>query len=150
MSIGNRLKKARKAHNMSQDMLAEKIGTSRGVITNIEHDKVDEPQPMVINTICDVLKLNKDWLLYGKGDMEIKTPSSTMEQLRKEFNLDDFSYNLAYEYLKLDDEQRKAVRDFFYRVIGSEDGIDYIAEAPKTSEELEEKYPPIDTDEHIG
>ena len=40
LSIGLRLKEARKARGMSQELLAEKIGASRGVVTNIEHDKV--------------------------------------------------------------------------------------------------------------
>lgn len=71
MSIGQRLKEARKARGMSQDSLAANIGASRGVITNIEHDKVTEPQPLVINAICHVLGIRKDWLLYGSGSMEL-------------------------------------------------------------------------------
>lgn len=72
MKIGERLKEARKSRNMSQDLLAEKIGTSRGVITNIEHDKVEDPQPMVINAICNVLNINKEWLTDGVGSMNIE------------------------------------------------------------------------------
>ena len=63
LSIGLRLKEARKARGMSQELLAEKIGASRGVVTNIEHDKVLEHQPLVVNDICDVLKINRQWLL---------------------------------------------------------------------------------------
>ena len=70
MSIGLRLKEARKARGMSQELLAEKIGASRGVVTNIEHDKVLEPQPLVVNAICDVLKINRQWLLRGDGPMD--------------------------------------------------------------------------------
>jgi len=72
LSIGQRLRKARKACNMSQDMLAEKIGTSRGVITNIELNKISKPQPMVINAICNVLDINREWLLEGIGSMCIQ------------------------------------------------------------------------------
>lgn len=71
LTIGERLKLARKNRGFSQDMLAQKIGASRGVITNIEHDKVDDPQPMVINAICNVLHLNKEWLITGTGNMDI-------------------------------------------------------------------------------
>lgn len=71
-----------------------------------------------------------------------KTPSGTMEQLKKEFDLDDFSFNLVYEYLKLAPAQREKVRDFFYRVIDSEESIDYIAEAPRTPDDLEKQFPP--------
>lgn len=73
MSIGQRLRTARKARGMSQDMLAEKIGASRGVITNIEHDKIDRPQSMVVNAICNVLAIDKDWLLNGTGTMDLRS-----------------------------------------------------------------------------
>ena len=37
-----------------------------------------------------------------------------MDQLKKEFNLDDFSYNLVYQYLKLDADQRQTVREISF------------------------------------
>lgn len=67
--------------------------------------------------------------------MFIKTLSGTMEQLRKEFSLDEFSFNLAHEYLKLEPAQRESVREFFYRVIEPEG-----AALKETVEELEEEY----------
>ena len=70
MSIGLRLKEARKARGMSQELLAEKIGASRGVVTNIEHDKVLEPQPLVVNAFGAVLKITRQWLLRGDGPMD--------------------------------------------------------------------------------
>lgn len=83
--------------------------------------------------------------------MFLKTPSITMEQLKKEFNLDEFSYNLVYKYLTLPPSQREKVRDFFYSVISPEENIDYIAKAsiannnfyndvPDNPEELERLY----------
>ena len=80
MSIGQRLKEARKSRSMSQDMLAEKIG----VITNIEHDKVDEPQPMVINAICNVLNINKEWLTDGIGSMDISQEATRSAKVLSE------------------------------------------------------------------
>lgn len=71
MTIGQRLKEARKARGITQDMLAKKIGTSRGVITNIEHNKIAEPQPMVINAICSALQINREWLMENVGEMDV-------------------------------------------------------------------------------
>ena len=70
MSIGERLKVARKRNGMSQDELAKVIGVSRGVITNIEHSKVDMPQPIIVDAIVRVLKVRKDWLISGQGEMD--------------------------------------------------------------------------------
>ena len=69
LTLGERLKTARKFKGLTQDGLAEKIGTSRGVITNIEHDKTETPQPLIINALCDVLEVNHEWLINGIGEM---------------------------------------------------------------------------------
>ena len=84
MSIGQRLKEARKSRKISQDILAEKIGASRGVITNIEHDKIAKPQPMVINAICNVLEINKEWLLDGLGPMNVPADKNQDTQILSE------------------------------------------------------------------
>lgn len=68
-TLGERLNYARKKNGYTQDSLAEAIGVSRGVIFNLEKNKT-EPQTIVINAICDVLKINKDWLIFGNGEME--------------------------------------------------------------------------------
>lgn len=95
MSIGQRLKEARKSRSMSQDMLAKKIGASRGVITNIEHDKVDEPQPLVINAICNVLNINKEWLIDGIGSMDINQEATRSAKILSEIYT--YSQNLSEE-----------------------------------------------------
>ena len=102
MSIGQRLKDARKNRGISQDALAEKIGTSRGVITNIEHDKIDEPQTMVINAICNVLNINKDWLLSGKGTMNIDLVAAHSAKILSEI------YSLSQE---LSEEEKLFILD---------------------------------------
>lgn len=61
-TLGERLKYTRKKHGYTQDSLAEIIGVSRGVIFNLEKNKT-EPQSIVINAICQTLKINKDWLV---------------------------------------------------------------------------------------
>ncbi len=61
-TLGERLKYTRKKHGYTQDSLAEIIGVSRGVIFNLEKNKT-EPQSIVINAICQTLKINKNWLV---------------------------------------------------------------------------------------
>lgn len=69
MGIGARLKQARSLKGYTQTSLADAIGVSRGVITNIEHEKA-EPQQLVIREICYVLGINKSWLLDGDSPMD--------------------------------------------------------------------------------
>lgn len=69
MNLASRLKQARKSRGYTQDALASAIGVSRGVISNIEYEKT-EPQTLVIHAICDVLRINENWLISGDGQME--------------------------------------------------------------------------------
>lgn len=70
MNLGQRLKYARRYRRITQNELAERIGVSRGAITNIELNKVKAPQQIVTAAICNALDINPEWLLYGKGEME--------------------------------------------------------------------------------
>lgn len=69
MSIATRLKQARKFRGYTQDALANTIGVSRGVISNIEYEKT-QPQLLVLHAICEVLQIDERWLLTGKGQMD--------------------------------------------------------------------------------
>lgn len=68
-TLGERLNFVRKKKGYTQDSLAEAIGVSRGVIFNLEKNKT-EPQVIVINAICNTLKINKNWLINGEGEIE--------------------------------------------------------------------------------
>ena len=69
MNIASRLKQARKSRGYTQDSLANAIGVSRGVISNIEYEK-SEPQALVLRAICEVLQIEEQWLVSGEGAME--------------------------------------------------------------------------------
>ena len=68
-TLGARLNYARRKRGYTQNSLAEEIGVSRGVIYNLEKDKTS-PQPIVINAICQTLKISQNWLMTGDGEME--------------------------------------------------------------------------------
>lgn len=89
-TLGDRLIYARKKNGYTQDSLAELIGVSRGVIFNIEKKKT-EPQTIVINALCQALKINKEWLLYGTGEMEDTSKASQSAKILAEL------YDIAKE-----------------------------------------------------
>lgn len=148
MEMHERIKELRKEYlHLSQTEFGERLGVSRSVINNIERNALARPDQKLslIKLMCSVFDANEEWIVNGTEPMFVETPSSTMEQLKKEFNLDDFSYNLVYQYLKLDAEQRQTVRDFFYNVV--ETGVmdeDLFGDVPKTPEDLEKEFPPVE------
>ena len=84
-TLGERLNYARKNRGFTQDSLAESIGVSRGVIFNLEKNKT-EPQTIVTNAICQILKINKDWLILGTGEMEDNSETSQSAKILAELH----------------------------------------------------------------
>lgn len=159
MEMHERIKKLRKNYlHLSQTEFGERLGVSRSVINNIERNALARPAQKLslIKLMCSTFNVNESWLIDGVGEIFIKTPSSAMEQLKEEFNLDDFSYNLVYQYLLLDSEQRQKVRAFAYNIVGSPEkpcvnGEDALA-ATKTHEalkDLKEQCPPTENESKI-
>ncbi len=101
MNIASRLKQARKSRGYTQDSLANAIGVSRGVISNIEYEKA-EPQALVIRAICDILRIDEHWLVSGEGKMERNS------ELEKNTRLLSDIYNSAKE---LSEEEQDYILD---------------------------------------
>ncbi len=116
---GERLHQIRKALGLTQFEFAKIINSSNGHVSDMEKDRKN-----IVDSTIELLTLkcnvNEEWLKHGKGDMFIQTPSSTMDQLAKEYHLDSFDYNLVYQYLQLSSEQRTTVRKFFYNAVKPE------------------------------
>ena len=68
MSINERIKDVRKSANLSQTDFAEHLGTTRGVITNLEGGKTTPNEPF-IKLICREFNIDEHWLRTGEGDM---------------------------------------------------------------------------------
>lgn len=139
--MNERIRDLREEIGLSRAAFGQRLGVSGDVINNLERGRVEIKEPM-IKLICSEFSVNEEWLRTGIGDKKLHTASNTMDLLKKEFNLDDFSYNLVYQYLKLDPEQRRSVRDFFYNVVDAGD-MDLFDDIPDTPEELEVMCPPV-------
>ncbi len=131
--MNERLRLLREKIGISRAVFGQRIGVSGDVINNLERGRV-KIKEYLLELVCLKFSVNEEWLRSGRGEMFLKTPSGTMEQLKKEFNLDKFSFNLVQEYLKLAPAQREKVRDFFYRVIESEESTFNIPETPEKFE----------------
>ena len=100
-TLGARLNYARRKRGYTQNSLAEEIGVSRGVIYNLEKD-MTSPQPIVINAICQTLKISQNWLMTGDGEMEDKRAASRSARVLAEL------YELAKE---LSEEEQLYILD---------------------------------------
>ena len=71
MTINERIKEIRRSSGLSQTDFAERLGTTRGVITNLEGEKTSPNEPF-IKLICREFNVNEYWLRTGEGEMKQK------------------------------------------------------------------------------
>ena len=71
MTINERIKEIRRSSGLSQTDFAERLGTTRGVITNLEGEKTSPNEPF-IKLICREFNVNDDWLRTVEGEMKQK------------------------------------------------------------------------------
>jgi transcriptional regulator with XRE-family HTH domain len=68
MTIGERIKMVRKNAGLSQTAFAERLGATRGVITNLEGEKTELNEPFM-RLICKEFNVSEEWLRTGEGEM---------------------------------------------------------------------------------
>ena len=66
--MNERIKNVRKAKNLSQKEFAQNINLSQNHISSIEKG-IRAATDRIINDICKVYNVNKNWLLTGEGKM---------------------------------------------------------------------------------
>ena len=114
MTIGERMKDARKAKGLTQAALAEKVRLKRNTIANYETNNIEPSERSVLN-ICAVLGINEKWLLTGEGEMLRQL--SEDEELELIFDQIHMSTGptiraIIRAYWKLPDNAKDAVRQF--------------------------------------
>lgn len=130
--MNERIRELRKMLGISQSEFADTLNLKQNSISLIEIGKRN-PSNRTISDICQKFNVSESWIRNGTGEVFIKTPSSTIEKLREEFHLDDFTCSFVYEYLKLDEEKRNAVQEFFYNVLNGMDAVNRQESEPESS-----------------
>lgn len=114
MTIGERMRDARKAKGLTQAALAEKVRLKRNTIANYKTNNI-EPSERSVFDICAVLGINEKWLLAGEGEMLRQL--SEDEELELIFDQIHMSTDptiraIIRTYWKLPDNAKDAVRQF--------------------------------------
>lgn len=70
--MNERLKKLRKALDLTQQEFADRIGSKRNTVAKYETE-ANTPSTAVVSLICREFNVNEDWLRDGVGDMFLPT-----------------------------------------------------------------------------
>lgn len=83
MTLGERMRQLRKSAGLSQTEFAQSLGASRGMIVNIENDRISNmtPKAPLLNLMCEKYNCRREWLFDGEGEM-LKEESQADEMCR--------------------------------------------------------------------
>ena len=106
-----RIKLLRKALKLSQDAFGKKLGITGGGISKIENGERALTEQMAL-AICREFRVNYYWLMDGEGDMFTGTPTSVVDEIAEDYNLDELDKKIIEKYLDLNAEQRQVIKDY--------------------------------------
>lgn len=115
MNLGERIKKLRKALDLTQQQFAEKIGSTQNALTGYETGRRN-PSSSVINNICKTFDVSESWLRTGDGEMLIPKANAALILLACERNLTMGDLALIEKFLNLKPESRKVILDYALEV----------------------------------
>ena len=114
-TINERIMFIRKELELSQGAFGERIGIKKSSVSLIEKSK-NNPSTQTIKSICREFNVSYAWLVDGVGDVFIKTDNVLIDELAKEYDLNDLELRLIETFLKLNKENRKVLLDYLKNV----------------------------------
>ena len=163
-TIGERIKKIRKAKDMTQEEFAKRLGIKRNTVATYEVGKSD-PSDSAVVLMCTVFNVNESWLRTGEGEPYVElTREKKIEDFFKDVELGTSEFKKAFieglakltteEWVSLEKICKKMVESV--GPVVSEETSDVAPNDPDSmsSEELEAIYknetlPKLSGKEHI-
>ncbi len=172
MNSGERIKTLRKSLDLTQQKFGERIGIKGNTVAQYELGR-SNPVDSVFSLICREFGVSEEWLRTGNGEMFIPAPTDVLDQLAQKYKLSNAAYIIIEKFVNLNPERQAGLIDFCMEVSKAimESDSDPNAAAfpegayagfsedlavqvfremrehqgiPKTPEELEKKFPPVD------
>lgn len=108
----DRIKKLRKALDLTQQEFASRIGTTANVLTNYETGRRN-PSASVINNICKTFSVNEAWLRNGTGEMFAESDTFSLDAYAASHGCTDLDIAFLKTFFDLDPDMRNRVLDHF-------------------------------------
>ena len=112
--MNERIKKVRKALDLTQQEFGERIGMKRNSIALIENGRNTSDQ--TVFAICREFNVNEEWLRTGAGEMFKAAPSSALDALAEEYGLSESAYVMVEKFINLKPDAQEAIFDYVLAV----------------------------------
>lgn len=111
----DRIKKLRKALDLTQSDFAARIGSTQNNIANYETGR-RSPSAAALNNICKEFSVNEEWLRTGNGEMFKAAPSCALDMLADTYHLEHSEYILIEKFVNMKSESRRIIMDYILEV----------------------------------
>ena len=112
--MNERIKKLRKALDLTQQEFADRIGMKRNTVANYETDR-NEPSNAVISLICKTFNVNESWLRNGTGEMFAEPDTFSLDEYAASHGCTDLDIDFLKAFFDLDPDVRNKVLDHFQK-----------------------------------
>lgn len=146
MTVGERIKAARKSLGLTLEEFGKKLGVGKTAISKLEKGERNLTDQMLLS-IHREFNVREEWLRDGIGEMFEPAASDELDALAKEYGLSEGEKILIEHYVKLDESSRRAVIDFIVDTASALSGGHPFKDVPEDPEELEE---PDDVESDAG
>lgn len=115
MNLGERIKKVRKALELTQESFCNRIGLKRNSISLVESGKRNISDQAILS-ICREFNVNEEWLRNGTGEMFKAAPSDVLDQLAYKYHLSEADYVMVEKFVNMRPEARQAIFHYLQEV----------------------------------
>lgn len=116
MTQGERVREIRKSLKLTLEKFGVKLGVKKSAISDIESGRNTLTEQMAVS-ICREYNVNYDYLMNGEGEMFDTLPQTILEELCKQYDLDDFDKILLEMYLEMTGSQRDVLKQTIREMI---------------------------------
>jgi transcriptional regulator with XRE-family HTH domain len=113
--LNERLKKLRKALDLTQQEFADRIGVKRNTIATYEIGR-NTPLDAVIASICREFNVSETWLRTGEGEMFLPSPNGVLDELVQKYGLSTRGKVIVEKFLDLNPDVQEAVAVYIEKV----------------------------------
>jgi len=119
LTFGERMKKLRKALDLTQQEFADRIGSKRNTVATYEMGRTD-PSAAVVSLICREFNVNETWLRTGEGEMLVKVDAD--DELKQIFEAisvseDETLKRVIRAYWRLSDSGKAGFREMLDNLV---------------------------------
>lgn len=113
-NLNERIKKLRKALDLTQQEFGRRIGMKQNTIALIEGGRKTSEQ--TIFAICREFNVNEVWLRTGEGDMFNPAPYNALDELAAQYHLTAGDRVMVEKFINLKAEHRQAILAYISEV----------------------------------